>query len=320
MTDTTATSGVLAALQPILDAVRVRPPFDYSRPVADLRAEGDAGAAVFRMLYEPIPKTTTTDHVVPVDGGSIAVRVYRPSDVRPLPALVYFHGGGWWVGNLAMADPIAAKFAHALGSVVVSVEYRLAPEHPWPAPVEDCYASVTWTRENAGLLGIDPDDISVSGTSAGGNLAAAVALMCRDRGGPPLRAQWLDVPATDLTLPEHPSLVDCGAGYGLDVADIRKCVEFYAPPDPTHAYVSPLHADDLRGLPPAVITTAEFDPLRDQGEAYAARLEEAGVSVRLTRWAGHLHGTMGLSALTPTAQDYESEVVEAMAAARAASA
>lgn len=311
MNDTAA--DVLPELRPLLKAAAAMPPIDFTQPPDEVRAVAKRGAAAFRMFYEPIPEMlSTTDVRVLVDGTGIRARVYRPAE-SVLPALVFFHGGGWWLGDIDADDALCAKVADACGMVVVSVDYRLAPEHAFPIPNEDCYSAVQWVADNAGALGIDADDVSIGGGSAGGNLAASVALMCRDRGGPMLSMQWLHVPATDLTMPDNASLRAFGAGFGLNADDVERCIEFFASEhDRAHPYISPLRADDLAGLPPAVITVAGCDPLRDQGIAYAERLCDAGVPVRLSCWDGHLHGTMGLTGVTPTAERFFAELADAM--------
>jgi acetyl esterase len=197
--------------------------------------------------------------------------------------------------------------------VVVSVDYRLAPEHKFPIPVEDCYAALLWTFEHADELQIDTSRMSIGGGSAGGNLTAVVAMMIRDRSGPPVVLQVLDIPVTDLTL-SCASIVENGEGYLLTRDAIEQYVELYLddPGDAKHPYASPLLADDLSGLPPAVVMTAELDPLRDEGEAYAARLGDAGVSVRHKRWLGHVHGSSSMTALVPSARDWRDEVIQAL--------
>ena len=318
---------VLPELQPMLIAARAMPPIDYSQPFSEIRALAAQGAEAFRMFFEPVPEMHSVRDVE-IDvaarepsggahGASITLRVYHPTDAVTHPCLVYFHGGGWVLGDLEAADPMCRKIAAATGSVVVSVDYRLAPEHPHPIPMDDCYAAVLWTHANATELGVDPDDISIGGQSAGGQLAAVVALLLRDRGGPSVRAQWLDVPGVDLALTPSESLSAYGDGFGLNLSDIEQVVAMYVPDgnvrDP---YVSPIYADDLSGLPPAVVTIAGCDPLRDMGAAYAKRLEEAGVPVRLTCWQGHLHATQGLTALTATAHDFIAEVADGVREAR----
>jgi acetyl esterase len=253
-----------------------------------------------------------------VAGADIAVHVHRPPGDGPLPVLVYIHGGGWILGTAQQTDRVCRRLAERTSSLVLSIDYRLAPEFPFPTPVEDCYAALIWIVEHATELGGDPTDVVLSGQSAGGNLAAAVALMARDRGGPALRGQWLDVPAVDLTMPEDDSIRAFGQGFGLDLVSTRQTIALYAAEDHlTDPYVSPLLAPSLEGLPPAVITVAGCDLLSSQGERYGDALRAAGVPVRFTRWAGHLHATMTLTNLHPSSQAYEDEVVAGLAEFRA---
>jgi len=222
--------------------------------------------------------------------GGLRVRVYTPAGPGPKPALVYFHGGGWVLGSPETIDAPCRRLANRSGCVVISVDYRRPPEHPFPTPLEDCYAA---TRYAAGLgaeLGAGARRIAVGGDSAGGNLAAAVALLARDRGGPPLAFQLLICPVTDHAF-DTPSYRAFGRGYGLTEAAMRWFWGHYLtrPEDERNPLASPLRAD-LRGLPPALVLTAEFDPLRDQGEAYAARLKAAGVNAQLRRYDGQIHG------------------------------
>jgi len=244
-----------------------------------------------------------TDETVLVQGGEIAVRVYRPSDARPLPGLLYLHGGGWWQGNLNLTDPECRRTAQAGGCVLVSVDYRLAPEHPFPTPLEDAYAALLWTAEHADQLGIDSRRLAISGGSAGANLAAAAALLARDRGGPKLVAQVLIVPAVDLTWGQQ-SVVKYGEGYGLDKVQLDDLAKTYIGDagDPRNPLISPLFAD-LHGLPPALIVTAECDPLKDQGDAYAQRLRDAGVDAEATCMPGMLHGSFVLDKIVPEAAE-----------------
>lgn len=300
-------SDVLPELQPVLAAVAAAPPMDFG-DIAALRIQSDQQVEAFSSLYVPdAPSVTTTVEVIDVPDGEIEVRVHRPDGDTHAGTLVHLHGGGWILGSAKQTDRVCRRLAARTGSVVVSPEYRLAPEHPFPTPLEDCYAAVVWADERFG-------PVAVGGQSAGGNLAAAVALLCRDRNGPRLVAQWLDVPATDLSLPEDESLRAFGKGFGLDIADVAPTVGLYCSPEHLrHPYVSPLLAPSLDGLPPAVVTVAGCDPLRDQGERYARALETAGVPVRLTRWEGHLHATMTLTTLHPSGLEYENEVAGGLA-------
>jgi acetyl esterase len=221
------------------------------------------------------------------------VRIFVPDAEGPLPVLLYIHGGGWVFGNLEVAEPSCRSLANATGCIVVATQYRLAPETKFPGGVEDCYAALEWAAAHAAELGGDPDRIGITGDSAGGNLSAAVALMARDRGGPALRCQILVYPATALDLDGHmPSRQENAEGYVISAAAVKWCVGHYlaGDGDAMNPYASPLHADDHSGLPPALIVTAEFDPLRDEGEALGAKLEAAGVPVTVSRYDGQVHG------------------------------
>lgn len=237
------------------------------------------------------PVAGVEDRTAPGPHGDVAVRVYRPEGAGLLPVTMWFHGGGWVVGNIETNDATCRALANAAGSIVVSVEYRLAPEHPYPIPLDDCYAATCWTEENAAVFGGDPSRLAVAGASAGGNLAAAVALMARDLQGPRLAHQSLVYPVTDTDF-ERPSYAENRDGYGLSYDTMRYFWECYLPvdadtPDP---YAAPMAAEDLSGLPSAYVLTAEYDPLRDEGEAYAERLRAAGVPTALTRYDGMIHG------------------------------
>jgi acetyl esterase len=257
-----------------------------------------ANQQVARMLsgLEEAPLARIEDRqIVGRDGQRIPVRIYWPEATGPLPLYLDIHGGGWWMGDGFVFHPVTAAFAAATQAIVVSVDYRLAPEHPFPAALDDCAAVLDWMHANAAELGGDPDRIAIGGGSAGGNLAAALALRTRDEGGPKLAFQFLFVPATDLSeSAQWPSYTEAGDAYLLKVSQMGLMFGAYVP-DPgerENPYVSPLYADDLSGLPPALVVTAHFDPLRDQGEAYALELEAAGVPVQLHREYA-LHGMVG---------------------------
>jgi len=247
---------------------------------------------------EPESIARVENRTVPGSAGEIPVRIYTPVGTAPFPVLVYFHGGGWVIGNLDTHDGICRSLANRVGCLVVSVDYRLAPEHPFPAAPEDCYAATRWLAEHAGSLGGDKGRIAVGGDSAGGNLAAVVALMARDRGGPKLAFQLLVYPATDTDF-ETRSYRENSEGYFLTRADMVWFWNHYAPRDEDrrNPYAAPLRAASLRGLPPALVITAEFDPLCDDGNAYAARLREDGVPVRLSQQDGLIHGFFQMGAV-----------------------
>jgi len=234
---------------------------------------------------------SVTDHQVPVKGGEIVVRAYSPGGRGPHPALVYYHGGGWVIGDLYTHDGLCRSLTNAARCAVLSVEYRLAPEFKYPVAAEDSYAALDWVVTHAARLGIDPRRVAVGGDSAGGNLATVVALMARERGGPALIHQLLIYPVTDYDL-DTPSYVENATGYVLTREAMRWFWSHYLAREAQgfERYASPLRAPSLAGLPPALVMTAEHDPLRDEGEAYAARLRDAGVPVTLTRYTGMFHG------------------------------
>ena len=247
-----------------------------------------------------LPETVVIrDVAVPGPAGApdVPVRIYTPTDqAGPLPALVYFHGGGFILGGLEVGHSALAELASEVGAVVVSVDYRLAPECPFPGGVEDCYAAVIWTAQSADELGIDPGRIAVGGESAGGNLAAAVALLSRDRRGPALKLQWLSVPGVD-DRHDTASMTDFIDTPMLTRSHVIQCWKHYTAAgtvvdgEDWLQYAAPVRADDLSGLPPAYVDVCEFDPLRDEGLEYAARLVRAGVSTELHLYPGTFHGS-----------------------------
>ena len=251
-----------------------------------------------------VPVRATEDRTVPGAAGELPARVYRPEADGPVPTIVFFHGGGFVIGDIETHDNQCRMVCRDVGAVVLSVAYRLAPEAPFPAAVEDCLAATRWAAEHVGELGGDSDRLAVAGDSAGGNLAAVVAQTARDEGGPQLAAQLLVYPSTDFA-GEYASRTENAEGYFLTASDIEWFGGHYAGTyeDPTDPRLSPLRAQDLSGLPPAVVVTAEFDPLRDEGEAYARALEAAGVPVVLRRYDGMIHGFFDLGALSPAAYE-----------------
>jgi acetyl esterase len=284
----------------------------------DGRAESGPDALA-DSLAEPVPQVASiVDHRVPVAGGAIAVRVYTPFGSGPFPAHLFMHGGGFWLGTLDQTDGRCRTTAAAAGCVVVSVGYRLAPAFRFPTAPRDCLAALHWLGEHASELDVDATRISIGGASAGANLATVVALMVRDHGGPPLVLQVLETPVTDLTL-SFPSIDEFGAGYGLTKDGCGRSARLYlgdgAPA--TDPYASPYFADDLSRLPRAVVLTAECDPVRDEGEAYARRLDAAGVAVLHRRMAGHIHGALAFTRLLPSAREYRDLVHAQLRAAYA---
>lgn len=276
--------------QTLLDMVRVanRPAFET------------VGAAEARLLYmagrkvlapEPMPVAEARELTAPGPGGPIPLRLYRPSADALLPVLVFFHGGGWVVGDIETHDTVCRHLANKAECTVVSVDYRLAPEHKFPAAVNDCFAATAWVADNAAALGVDPARLAVGGDSAGGNLAAAVSLMARDAGAPRICYQLLIYPATDAKM-RHGSIARFAEGYVLTRSTMRWFYEQYlrSPEDAADWRVSPLVAPDPAGLPPALVMTAGYDPLCDEGDEYAARLAAAGVPVEHRRFVGQIHG------------------------------
>jgi acetyl esterase len=259
---------------------------------------------------EPVAQVDTRLIQGPVQ---IPVRVYRPSLARDLPVLVYFHGGGFVICNLDTHDRECRSLANASGCVVVSVDYRLAPEHKFPAAAEDAYSATRYVAEHASEFGIDPGRIAVGGDSAGGNLATVVSLMSRDRRGPSIKFQLMIYPLTDVD-DDSPSMREYGENHFL-TRDLMEwfTVQYVATAaDRRSPYVSPLHASDVRGLPPAMIITAECDPLRDQGEAYASKLQRAGVPVVLKQYEGMIHPFVSLAGIVDGGRAAIAEAADAV--------
>jgi len=265
---------------------------------------------------EPEPVAKVENRTIPGPAGQIPVRVYTPSGAGPHPGLVFFHGGGFVLCDLDSHDGICRSLTNAAGCVVVSVDYRLAPEHPYPAAPEDCYAATQWVAKNGSELGIDVSRLAIGGDSAGGNLTAVTALMARDRGGPALRFQLMIYPVTDCGT-ETASYRENGEGYFLTTGMMRWFWDKYLadPKQASEGYASPLRAADLGNLPPGLCITAGYDPLRDEGEAYAERLRNAGVDVRTSRYPGMFHGFLSMTAQLDKARE---AIAEAGAALRAA--
>lgn len=310
---------------PLLDNLRlVYEAMDERQPnFSDLAQRRAAAHDAYRSrvvpLYGPAPDGVSVAELdLPVPGGvRLRSRLYR-GDARseagaPQPVHLYLHGGGFWSGTPELFDVPCSRVAADAGCAVLSVGYRLAPEHPFPTAVQDAYAALVWTVAHAQSLGLDASRVSIGGVSAGGGLAAAVTLLCRDRMGPELKLQVLEVPAVDLRpegLRQHDpdgrafaldELIDSGHRYLTDPA--RAC----------EPLASPLLAPDLRGLPPALVMTAEYDPMRGAGEAYAARLAADGVPTSLRMWPGQFHGSQRLEVLIPEqAREYHLMVVSAL--------
>jgi acetyl esterase len=255
---------------------------------------------------------SVTDRNIPGPGGDLPVRIYVPAGASApaggagLPVLVWLHGGGWVIGDIETADGTSRAIANGAGAVVVSVDYRLAPEHPFPAAVDDALAAVRWVADNAAELGVDPARLAVGGDSAGGNLAAVVSQQLRDS-GPAIAFQLLVYPVIDLSSERHrhESQRTNGSGYFLTHTQMEWFREQYLRDDADgdDPLASPIVAPDLAGLPPAFVVTAEYDPLRDEGEAYAARLRDAAVPTTLLRVPGVFHGFFSMIGLVPGSAD-----------------
>ena len=263
-----------------------------------------------------VAMASVDDRTIPGPAGDIPVRIYRPVENSGLPLLIWFHGGGWVIGDLDGADVTCRELASRSGAVVVSVDYRLAPEHRFPAAHEDCYAATVWAAAHAADLGADAHRLAVGGDSAGGNLAAVVALRARDEDGPPIRFQLLVYPVTDQNY-ETGSYRDNADGYLLTRDSMIWFWDHYLGPggDGGHPHASPLRAADLSALPPAHVITAEYDPLRDEGEAYAVRLREEGVPASLTRYDGQIHAFFGMHGVLDDATRAAAEAAAKLKAA-----
>jgi acetyl esterase len=310
MTDTRLDPQIRAILEQAEDAGG--PPLESLSP-AEARQAAIDGLAAYR--GDPEEVESVEDRAIPGPDGEIRIRIYTPCGPSPHPALTYFHGGGWVVCDLDTHDVICRAIARRAQAVVVSVDYRLAPEHKFPAAVVDCYTATCWVHGNAASLGVDPRRLAVGGDSAGGNLAAVVSLRSRDEAGPPIALQAMVYPVTDLSSFETESYREFADGYYLTRSEMAWFRDHYLgrPEDARCVHASPLLATDLRGLPPALIITAECDPLRDEAEAYARRLEEAGVRVRCTRYKGMVHPFFSLLGAVSQAHEAVAELAAAVA-------
>ena len=260
---------------------------------------------------EDVP--AVADHRMPVAGGEITVRLYQPAGVGPHPVLVFYHGGGWVIGDLYTHDGLCRSIVNAASCAVASVDYRLAPEFKYPVAVEDSYAGLQWVVANAARIGLDPARVAVGGDSAGGNLAAVMALLARDRRGPRLTLQVLVYPVTDHDF-SRPSYRENATGYVLTTEDMGWFWRHYLAREAQGAetFASPFRAKSVSDLPAALIITAGCDPLRDEGEAYAARLRNAGVAVTLTQYPGMFHGFLRMTRILDQARVALDEVAGAL--------
>lgn len=250
---------------------------------------------------------------MPGPAGDIKLRVYTPvGGGAVLPGLIYFHGGGWVIGDLDTHDALCRTLANETGARVIAVDYRLAPEHKFPAAADDCYAAVRWVETNATELGLDPNRIAVAGDSAGGNLAAVVSLMAKQKGGPRIVYQLLIYPVTQFKA-ETGSMNSFAEGYFLEKKTMQWFFDQYAPgADPNDWRLAPLAAADLSGLPRAYVVTAGFDPLRDEGRAYADKLNRAGVAAVYVDYPGMVHGFFNMQGVIPTARTAIADAAKAL--------
>jgi acetyl esterase len=283
-------------------------PDEVRRTVEQFAAAGPPGEQVHRV----------EDRTVPGPASDIPVRVYWPREAANLPVLVWLHGGGWTIGSLETADRTSRALANAADCIVASVDYRLGPEHPFPAAVDDCDAAARWVLRHARELGGDPRRVAIGGDSAGGNLAAVTTMVAREGGDTscePFVFQLLVYPAVEVEY-DTPSMRENATGYFLTVDSMRWFYDHYlGPADPRQWRVSPLLAPNLGGLPPALVITAEFDPLRDQGIAYAKRLADAGVVVDSRLYDGVFHGFFGMQDAIDVAREAFDEAAAALRAA-----
>ena len=266
-------------------------PATHTLPVAVARTQYEARVA---LMAPPAEIAGTREQTIDGPGGKLPIRLYTPHGAGPFPLLVFFHGSGFVLCSLATHDGMCRNLCAGAACIVASVDYRLAPEHKFPAGIDDCLHATRWAAAHAAELGADPACIAVAGDSAGANMAAVTALRLRDEGGPGLCGQLLLYPVTDYHTPGTPSYEENAEGYGL-TRDTMKWFWAHYLSDASqgvHPHASPLRAPDLSGLPPALVITAEYDPLRDEGERYADKLRTAGVSTALTRYDGVNHGFM----------------------------
>ncbi|MCH8284699.1 MAG: alpha/beta hydrolase [Chloroflexi bacterium] len=283
------------------------------------QVEGPVTLEMRRKMIDNAPRRSgpevgrIEDRVIPGPETDLPIRVYTPEGTPPFGALVWFHGGGWVIGSIESHDAACRSLCVSAGCVVVSVDYRLAPETKFPGPAEDCYVATRWVQANAARIGVDGNKVAVGGDSSGGNLAAAVALMARDRGEPRLAFQLLVYPVIDRDFTTE-SYQANAKGYLLTRAGMIENWRLYLRDDADAAnpYAAPLQASDLTRLPPTLVITAEFDPLRDEGEAYGRRLAEAGVAATCSRYDGMIHGFFSFLDAIDMANDAVAEAAEAL--------
>ncbi|MGF9909733.1 alpha/beta hydrolase [Brevibacillus porteri] len=281
-----------------LERIHQMPPLHKMEP----QAVRDLFASISPVEVELAPIAKVADRLIPVGADvEIKIRIYTPEGQGPFPLFVYYHGGGWVIGNLEMVDASCRMLANRTGRIVVSVDYRLAPEHKFPVPVADSYAALQWVSQNAVDINGDASNLVVGGDSAGGNLSAVISLIAKQQKGPAIKAQVLIYPCTDMSF-DSPSYIEFQEGFGLNRDLMIWFSNHYLNHefDKGNEYVAPLKANDLRDLPPAIVITAEYDVLRDEGMAYAERLKNAGVKVEAICEQGLVHGYFANMAVFPT--------------------
>lgn len=282
-------------------------------PLGTVTAAESRIAAAARPLPPGAPVARVEDRLIPGPSGDIPVRLYFPSDQTPLPVLVWYHGGGWVLGTLDASDHTCRELANTAGCIVVSVDYRLAPEYRFPAAPDDCEAAYYWALENAASFGGDARRVAVGGDSAGGNLAAVVCLRVKEADTPLPVFQLLVYPVTDSDFTRL-SYIENAEGYMLTEVGMRWFWDQYvnSADELVHPHAAVARASELAGLPPALVITAEFDPLRDEGEAYGELLRAAGVPVTITRYDGVIHGFYGMFNAIDKGRDAIRESAEAL--------
>lgn len=302
-------------VQAIRDRLEAEPvPPLYTLPIEEARARDVEGATTTAGPPEAV--ANVSDFVIPGQAGDLAARMYRFADDQALPALVYFFGGGWSLGSLETSDAVCRMITNRAKCASIAVSYRLAPEHKFPAAVLDCHQGVSWVAEHAAELGIDEGKIAVGGDSSGGNLAAAVTLLAKERGGPRLIHQLLVYPNTDAAA-DTESMREITDEVFFNVNSVKWYWGMYlkSADDAGNPLASPLRAADLSGLPPATIITAELDPLRDESELYAKRLAEHGVRAEVIRYDGMMHGFFTMVGMLDTAREAVSTASARLASA-----
>lgn len=283
-------------------------PVSFERLTPEVMRNSENSALV-SMQKEPVEKVE--DRTISLTGRELPIRIYTPKGEAPFPALIFYHGGGWVLGSIESHDAICRELANMASCIVISVEYRLAPEHKFPSAVDDAYESLEWVASHADELGIDASKMAVGGDSAGGNLATVACLISKERSGPKVVHQFLLYPSTGPAA-DYPSMTENAEGYLLTKDMMSWFQKHYIenPEDQTNPYLSPILSENLEDLPPATILTAQFDPLRDVGIAYAEKLKEHGVAVYHRNYDDLIHGFANFTSFVPEAREAVAEGAE----------